>query len=81
MAGMPTVYTRGPYGGPQPFAGPQYGGPPQYGQPANQPYTVHQATVQPMQTPYAPPSGTPYTGQGSQDPGIVRYGQNKVPTV
>ena len=81
MAGMPTVYTQGPYGGPQHYAGPQYGGPPQYSQPANQPYTVHQATVQPMQTPYAQPSGTPYTGQGFQDPGIVRYGQNKVPTV
>lgn len=81
MAAMPTVYAQGPYGGPQHYAGPQYGGPPQYGQPANQPYTVHQATVQPMQTPYAQPSGQPYTGQGSQDPGVVRYGQNKVPTV
>lgn len=78
MGGMTTVYMRPVY------VGAQVAGPPQhYGQqPAPTPgYTVHQATVQPMQTPHAQPSGQPYTGQGSQDPGVVRYGQNKVPTV
>ena len=79
MGGMPTVYAQPTYGGPHYAGPPQHGGQPQYGQPAPPPaYTVHQATVQPMQTPYAPPSAQTYTPQGSQDP----YGrQSKVPTV
>ena len=83
MGGMPTVYAQPTYGGPHYAGPPQHGGQPQYGQPAPPPgYMVHQATVQPTQMPYAQPSAQPYTGQGSQDPGIVRYGQqSKVPTV
>ena len=83
MGYMPTVYAQPAYGWPHYAGPPQHGGQPQYGQPAPPPgYTVHQATVQPTQMPYAQPSAQPYTGQGSQDPGIVRYGQqSKVPTV